>query len=160
MASVIDRLSFDPAEAALYLGQSRYMLIRPETLAALSRAAGPKAGEYFFTAGREGGRLAAQNYYQEQNMDPEATVRFMLETGGALGWTKMKLIAFDLEDLSFQIRARSSALDWPGGAGWEFLAGILSGLGEIIFDRTVAVARIPLQESDKGLLYTIRGITE
>ncbi len=160
MESIINRLTFDPDEAAIYLNQSRYMLIRPETLAALSRAVGEKAGECFFAAGREGGRLAAQNYFKEQNMDPEATVRFMLDAGGAIGWAKKKLIAFNLEAQNFQVQAQSSALNWPGGAGWELLAGILSGLGEVIFNRTVTVDQAALEAPNKGILYTVRGMAE
>lgn len=158
MKSIIDQLTFDPDEAAIFLNRSRYMLVRPETLAALGRAAGEKAGKYFFTAGREGGRLAAQNYFEKQNMDPEATVRFMLDAGGAIGWAKMNLITFDPGVPNFQVHARSSALDWPGGAGWQLLAGVLSGLGEVVFNKAVTVAQSPLQAPNKGILFTVLGI--
>ena len=158
MESIIDRLRFDPSEAALFVDSARYFLIRPETLAALGRAAGDQAGEIFFQAGREGGTLAAQSYLAEQNMEPEKAVRHMLRMGGLIGWARMDLVDYDQDGSRFTVEAKSSALSWPGGSGWELLAGIMSGLGEVVFSRRVKVEQAPLEGRPEVRRYRVLGL--
>ncbi len=131
MSSRLDELSFVAEEGALFVKGAQYLLIRPETLAALAQAVGPKAGEAFFAAGREGGRSAARAFLPA--FEAETAVRRMLEAGGRLGWARMELIAFDLPGRRFEVKARGAALSWPGGEGWRLLAGVLASLGEAVF---------------------------
>lgn len=142
METAIEGLVCDPDRADLRLNGSRYMLIRPETLAALARAAGDGAGAMFFAAGREGGRLAAGSLWEKHAQDPWATVESMLGQGGVIGWARMEAPDWTGRERSLRIEVSSHTLNWPGGAGWELLAGIFSGLGETIFGEPVTVEQV------------------
>lgn len=141
MQSILGDLEFDDREGEIFLNQSRFMLIRPETLAALAQGAGEGAAGIFFRAGQAGGRIAAENIWEARGRDPEAAIKALLEMGGAIGWARMALESYDGEARSFLVEARSLTLNWPGGAGWEMLGGILSALGETIFRGPVSVER-------------------
>ncbi len=159
MGSVLEELVFDDQNGEILMGRDRFMLIRPETLAALARAAGEEAGRIFSQAGQEGGRIAAGRISDRHEGDPAAVVRALLEMGGAIGWARMNLTAWDKEAKSLQVEARSRTLDWPGGAGWDLLGGILSGLGEVIFQAPVDVDRSFLKGDDQaveGVRYSVR----
>ena len=85
----------DDAAGALAIGGARYLLIRPETLAALQKAAeaalGPRAAECFVAGGRAGGGRASASLSGSR----EDKVRRLVETGSAIGWG-----AFTLERLT------------------------------------------------------------
>jgi maleate isomerase len=51
----------------------------------------------------------------------------------------MTLTEFDGDGGRFEVEARSDALNWPGGSGWRLLAGILQGLGEVVWGGPVRV---------------------
>jgi len=89
-----DQLADDGA-GRLTLGGSRYLLIRPETLAALQHAVeqalGPTAAECLAAGGRAGGGRAAGAL----TGTPRERVERMLRTGGEIGWG-----AFNLERLT------------------------------------------------------------
>ena len=162
MESILGELVFDDRTGEITLNRDRFVLIRPETLAALARAAGGEADRIFFKAGQEGGRIAAGKLWAEHGKDPEAVVRSLLDMGGAIGWARMKLTVWEGQDRGFRVEARSRTLDWPGGAGWELLGGILSGLGQVVFQGRVSVSRKPLggrAEPVPGVRYAVRGKT-
>lgn len=92
--TVRDRLADDGA-GHLSIEGSRYLLIRPETLAALQRAAeqalGSAAAECLAAGGRAGGGRAAGGL----RGSPRERVEHMLRTGTEIGWG-----AFSLERLT------------------------------------------------------------
>jgi predicted hydrocarbon binding protein len=85
----------DDGSGALAIGEARYLLIRPETLAALQKAAeavlGPRAAECFIAGGRAGGGKASASLSGSR----EEKVRQLMDTGAAIGWG-----AFALERLT------------------------------------------------------------
>jgi predicted hydrocarbon binding protein len=85
----------DDGAGALAIGEARYLLIRPETLAALQKAAetalGPRAAECFAAGGRAGGGKASASLFGSR----EDRVRRLMDTGTAIGWG-----AFALERLT------------------------------------------------------------
>ena len=85
----------DDGAGALTIGDARYLLIRPETLAALQKAAesalGARAADCLVAGGRAGGGRASAALPGSR----EDKVRRLMETGGAIGWG-----AFTLERLT------------------------------------------------------------
>ncbi len=92
--AVRDRLA-DDGEGRLSIGGSRYLLIRPETLAALQHAVehalSSAAAECLAAGGRAGGGRAAG----AMTGSPRERVECMLRTGAEIGWG-----AFSLERLT------------------------------------------------------------
>lgn len=93
--SLVARLVDDGA-GALRLGEARYLLIGPETLAGLHRAVervvGPRAAaDCLLDGGRAGGARVAAALAGT----PEERLRAVAEAGTALGWGR-----FDLEALT------------------------------------------------------------
>jgi uncharacterized protein len=76
----------DDGAGRLTIGGARYLLIRPETLAALQKqvetAAPGTAADCLVAGGRAGGAHATR----ELAGDAETRVRRLLETGRAIGW--------------------------------------------------------------------------
>jgi predicted hydrocarbon binding protein len=85
----------DDGAGRLSIEGARYLLVRPETLAALQKAAegvlGWDAAECLAAGGRAGGARAAAALPGER----QARVRRLIEQGAALGWGR-----FALEDLA------------------------------------------------------------
>jgi predicted hydrocarbon binding protein len=81
----------DDGAGRLSIEGARYLLIRPETLAALQKAAegvlGWDAAECLAAGGRAGGARAAAALPGER----EARVRHLVERGSALGWGRFTL---------------------------------------------------------------------
>jgi predicted hydrocarbon binding protein len=81
----------DDGAGALSIGGARYLLIRPETLAALQKAIegtlGWDAAECLAMGGRAGGARATASLPG----DREARVRRLVEMGAALGWGRFAL---------------------------------------------------------------------
>lgn len=97
-SEVVAGLELDPARGALSYQGVRYLLIRPEPLAAIHRelqARGIAPGEVFYRAGYEGG-LRSGTYFRERFAEtPEGAVRFMTGMGGQIGWGAMTLRRLD-----------------------------------------------------------------
>src|SRR5688572_26424323 len=89
----------DDGSGALSIGGARYLLIRPETLAALQKALeaslGWEAAEYLATGGRAGGARATASLPG----DREARVQRLVETGAALGWGRFAVETLSAERL-------------------------------------------------------------
>lgn len=97
-SEVVERLEFDPARGALSYSGVRYLLIRPEPLAAIHRellARGVAPGEVFYRAGYEGGLRSGTHFRERFGQTPEEAVRFMAGMGGQIGWGAMTLRRLD-----------------------------------------------------------------
>jgi hypothetical protein len=95
----------DDGAGRLSIEGARYLLIRPETLAALQKAAegvlGWDAAECLAAGGRAGGARAAAALPGER----EARVRRLIERGSALGWGRFALE--ELADDRLVVRSRT-----------------------------------------------------
>ena len=100
--TVRDRLQHDGA-GRLSLEGSRYVLIRPETLAALQRAIeellGPAAAECLAAGGRAGGGQAAGAL----TGSPRERVERMLRIGSEIGWGDFSLERFSPTELAVRV---------------------------------------------------------
>jgi predicted hydrocarbon binding protein len=135
-------LLLEPDKGQLSLGGTRYMFIRPATLAALGEAAGDRAGEIFYRAGQGGGRQAAAEYLKRCNGDVPQTLELMFKSGARIGWGVMELALWDPEARVLEVSVTNSPLVWDKGQGCQILAGIMAGLGEVIWDGPVSSREI------------------
>jgi predicted hydrocarbon binding protein len=94
----------DDQAGTLSIGGARYVLIRPETLAALQKTAeaalGPRAAECFLAGGRAGGGRASASLSGSR----EDKVRRLMETGGAIGWGDFSLERLTAEAMVVVVR--------------------------------------------------------
>lgn len=125
----------------LSYGGARYLLVRPETLAALQTAVeallGERAAPCFVAGGRAGGGSALRAL----DGSPEQVVARLLEMGGRIGWG-----AFALERLSPDAMVVTVA-DSPFAAAHgpapgpvcHLTRGVLEGLAEVALGGTATV---------------------
>jgi uncharacterized protein len=89
----------DDGAGALTINGARYLLIRPETLAALQKAVetavGPQAADCLAAGGRAGGARATASV----SSIGEERVRRLVEMGGAIGWGRFALERFTSDGL-------------------------------------------------------------
>jgi predicted hydrocarbon binding protein len=94
----------DDGAGALTFGGSRYLLIRPETLAALQKAVeatvGRQGADCFAAGGRAGGARATASLPGTG----EERVRRLVEMGGAIGWGQFTLERFTSDSLIVTVR--------------------------------------------------------
>ena len=94
----------DDEAGTLSIDGARYLLIRPETLAALQKTAeaalGPRAAECFVAGGRAGGGRASASLSGSR----ENKVRRLMETGGAIGWGAFTLERLTAEEMAVVVR--------------------------------------------------------
>jgi len=128
----------DDRAGALTIGGARYLLIRPETLAALQKASeaalGPAAAACFVAGGRAGGGKAAASLSGSR----EARVRRLMDTGGAIGWG-----AFTLERLTADamvVVVRRSPFAEAYGASTQPVCHLIRGVLESLAAVTLAGA--------------------
>ena len=94
----------DDGAGALTFGGSRYLLIRPEPLAALQKAVeatvGRQAADCLAAGGRAGGALATASLPGTG----EERVRRLVDMGGAIGWGEFTLERFTSDSLVVTVR--------------------------------------------------------
>ena len=99
---VLAELAHEPG--ALSWRGGRYLLIRPETLAAVQRAVemalGPMAAECFVAGGRAGGGRAAS----QLGGTPAERVERLIAMGSAIGWGEFALDALTADRLAITVR--------------------------------------------------------
>jgi len=128
----------DDAAGALTIGGARYLLIRPETLAALQKAAesvlGARAAECLVAGGRAGGGRASAALTGSR----EERVRRLMENGGAIGWG-----AFTLERLTAEamvVAVRRSPFAEAYGPSPTPVCHLIRGVLEALAAATLAGA--------------------
>jgi uncharacterized protein len=94
----------DDAAGALTIDGARYLLIRPETLAALQKATelalGARAAECLAAGGRAGGGRASAALTGSR----EERVQRLMTTGGAIGWGAFTLERLTADGLVVSVR--------------------------------------------------------
>lgn len=147
MNQILQGLRWEPDDGALYFGQSRYLLIRPETVMALQKDLvarfGAGALAAFLAGGKAGGRSAAQAF-ADQADSPAGVIGFLSRMGGQIGWGALKLTAMDAAAGSFTIEVGASPWAEAYGPADEpvcrFLQGVFHGAAEMLFAGTVVSA--------------------
>lgn len=144
---IVEAIEFDPARGALSYNGVRYLLVRPEPLAAIYRgiqALGASAVEVFYGAGYEGGVKSGTYYRDLFSQTAEQAVGFMARMGGQIGWGAMTLRGLDLERREFALEVVGSpfaeALRPAPEPVCHLVRGVFGGLAEGLLGWT-AVAR-------------------
>jgi len=131
----------DDGTGRLTIGGARYLLIRPETLAALQKqleAVAPgAAADCLAAGGRAGGARATRDLAG----DAEGRVRSVLETGRALGWGDFALERLDPHGLVVTV-AHSPFAEAYGPAAapvCHLTRGVFESLAARVLERPLAV---------------------
>lgn len=91
---ILRGLDWDESQGRLAYRDVRYLLIRPDTLAAFQKAAeaalGPPASDLLFAGGCAGGAASGKRYREALHLSDEEAVRFMCRMGGRIGWGRFE----------------------------------------------------------------------
>lgn len=146
--TILDELTYHPESGSLRYQNVRYLLIRPETLAALQTAleaeiGTQRAGEILFEAGFTGGQLSARKYKETFGFEDRQVVEFMCRMGGEIGWGHFRLTEMDTEAQRLVVSIDQSpfALAYPSKAHagvCHFTRGVMAGVASGIFHETTA----------------------
>ncbi|MBI4635540.1 MAG: hypothetical protein HY727_04235 [Candidatus Rokubacteria bacterium] len=123
----------DGAGRLFYRG-ARYLLVRPETLAALQRAVeaelGARAPEPLAAGGRVGGGAAARAL----GGAPRALVERLLGMGGEIGWGEFSLERLSAVELVVTVRHSPFAEAYGRAEGpvCHLTRGVLDGLARLV----------------------------
>ena len=134
------RLENDGA-GALTIGGSRYLLIRPETLAALQKAVetavGRQAADCLAAGGRAGGARATASL----SGAGEERVRRLVEMGGAIGWGDFTLEELSADSLVVTVRRSPFAEAYGTSATpvCHLTRGVLQSLATMSLQRPTRV---------------------
>lgn len=125
----------DDGAGALTVGGARYLLVRPETLAALQKAAeaalGARAADCLVAGGREGGARAAAGL----GGTAEERVRRLVAMGGAIGWGRFALEHFGAD--GFVVTVARSPFAEAYGASTVPVCHLTCGVLESLATRTL-----------------------
>jgi predicted hydrocarbon binding protein len=131
----------DDGAGRLTIGGARYLLIRPETLAALQKqvetAAPGAAADCLVAGGRAGGARATR----ELAGDAEMGVRTLLEIGRALGWGDFALERLGARELVVTVAHLPFAEAYGPSTGpvCHLTRGVLESLAARVLGRPLAV---------------------
>jgi hypothetical protein len=141
-------LKYAPSKGAITFKGVRYMIVRPETLMAMQKAAekalGRNADEISYSAGFTGGYLSSKKYRAVFGLKPAEVARFMARMGGQIGWGKFTIERLNMAKRTLEATVRGSAFAEAYGRSQRpvchVIRGIFGGLCEAVFDTKVKVA--------------------
>ena len=131
----------DDGAGALTIGGARYLLIRPETLAALQKAVeaavGRQAADCFAAGGRAGGARATASLPGTG----EERVRRLVEMGGAIGWGQFTLERFTSDSIVVTVHRSPFAEAYGSAAApvCHLTRGVLESLVILTLSRPARV---------------------
>ncbi len=139
--TILTELQFDPAHGALLYKDVRYLLIRPETLISLQKAAEEKLGvgadELPYAGGFTGGTLSAKKYREVFELSEVQSVEFMAKMGTDIGWGKIMVAKFDAANRELVLVVESSPFAAAYGKSdrgvCHLIRGVFAGLASGIF---------------------------
>lgn len=132
----------DDGAGGLWVGDSRYLLVRPETLVALQRAMEaalglPAAAECLAAGGRAGGAKALASL----GGSPRERVERLLATGAAIGWGQFVLKRFGPRELVVEVHHSPFAEAYGPTAGpvCHLTRGVLDALAAAVLEQPCRV---------------------
>lgn len=139
--TILEDLRFDPEKGGLFYKEVRYLLIRPEVLAAfqkeVERELIGRAEPILFKSGYQGGSLSSKKYREVFNLSDHEIVRFMIEMGTQIGWGRFELERFDPLNHTLSVHVHHSPFALAHGTSnapvCHFIRGVLSGMASLIF---------------------------
>jgi len=141
---ILKELIFDSEEGGLFFKEVRYLLVRPETLAALQKAAekefGEKASQILYQSGYEGGSLSSKRYREVFGFSDKEIIHFMVEMGPQIGWGRFELERFDGNKILI-VRVYHSPFAEAYGPSSKpvchMIRGVLGGMGSLVFGKKI-----------------------
>ncbi len=127
----------DDGAGALTIGGSRYLLIRPETLAALQKAVEATVGRLAADCLAAGGRAGGARATASLPGTGEERVRRLVEMGGAIGWGQFTLERFTSDSLVVTVRRSPFAEAYGASATpvCHLTRGVLQSLATMTLGR-------------------------
>jgi len=142
---ILKELNFVQEKGGLFYKEARYLLIRPETLAAFQKAIekelGGKANQILFESGFAGGVLSSKRYQEVFSFSDEEIVRFMMNMGSQIGWGRFELEKFDPNQRNLFVKVFHSPFAEAYGTSssgvCHFIRGVMGGMASTVFQKTV-----------------------
>lgn len=142
---ILKELIFNPEKGGLFYNEVRYLLLRPETLAAFQKATekeiGEKASDILYQSGYEGGTLSSKRYREVFGFSDEEILRFMVEMGPQIGWGRFELEKFESNNKVLIVKVFHSP--FAGGYGpsskpvCHMIRGVLGGMASTVFGKEI-----------------------
>lgn len=142
---ILKELNFSPEKGGLFYKEVRYLLVRPETLAAFQKAIekelGEKASRILFESGFQGGTLSSKRYREVFGFSDEEIIRFMMEMGPQIGWGRFELERFDSAKKQLIVRVFHSPFAEAYGSSSKavchMIRGVLGGVATTVSGKEV-----------------------
>jgi predicted hydrocarbon binding protein len=148
--SILDELTYDHYSGALRFEDTRYLLIRPETVVGFQKVIEETdkqlVKEVFFRGGFKGGYLSAENYKEKFHFNNKQIIKFMMKMGTEIGWGHFTLQAFDSQRKRLRTIVHKSPFAEAYGESDDsvchVIRGVLSGLASFLFNKKCTCAEI------------------
>ncbi len=142
---ILKEIQFNPEKGALFYKEVRYLLLRPETLAAFQKALekemGEKASEVLYQSGFQGGMLSSKRFREVFGLSDEEIIHFMVEMGCQIGWGRFELERFDGNQKVLSVKVYHSPFAESYGPSSEpichMIRGVLGGMGSLVFGKEI-----------------------
>ena len=142
---ILNGIEFNSDKGGLFYKDVRYLLVRPETLAAIQKAAeketGEKASNLLYQSGFYGGTLSSKKYQETFGFSDEEIIRFMVEMGAQIGWGRFELERFDANKKILIVRVYHSPFAEGYGPSSKpvchMIRGVLGGIGSFVFRKEI-----------------------
>jgi predicted hydrocarbon binding protein len=165
---IFEEIKFVPEKGGFFYNEVRYLLIRPETLAAFQKGAeaeiGEKASTILYQSGFHGGALSSKRYRDVFGLLNEEIIRFMMEMGSQIGWGRFELERFDAGKKILIVRVYHSPFAEGYGPSSKpvcnMIRGILGGMASSVFGKQVESKEIScLAKGDEYCRFEIMEVT-
>ncbi|MHB8983912.1 MAG: V4R domain-containing protein [Carboxydocellales bacterium] len=142
---LLTSLNFNQDCGELLLNNTRYLLIRPETVMTFQREAevafGSAVGQILFQGGYRGGRLSAETFGQSEGRQGAAVASYMADMGTQLGWGKLLVTQCSLESGRLEVEVENSVFAKGYGKSdhpvCHLIRGVFAGVAEVMFQSPV-----------------------
>jgi predicted hydrocarbon binding protein len=163
---ILNEIKFNSEKGGLFYKEVRYLLVRPETLAAFQKAAekeiGEKASNILYQSGFHGGTLSSKKYRDVFGLSNEEIIRFMMEMGSQIGWGRFELERFDSAKKRLVVKVYYSPFAEAYGPSSKpvchMIRGVLGGMASSVFGKGIESKEIScLARGDEYCRFEIMG---
>jgi len=165
---ILNKIKFNPEEGGLFYRDVRYLLVRPETLAAFQKATekeiGEKASNILYQSGFQGGALSSKRYREVSGFSDKEIIRFMVEMGPQIGWGRFELERFDGNKKVLIVKVYHSPFAEGYGPSSKpvchMIRGVLGGMGSLVFKKEIESKEVScLAKGDEYCRFEVIGFT-